>query len=335
MQHEQIDRLIFVLVLIVIASSIGLSVVEPQLSLGDSLWWSIVTLTTVGYGDIAPTTWVGRVIAVLNMVVGVGVLAAFSATLASILIHFKIRENKGMTSHKAQNHIIICEWNSRAAGILKELRMDSKTQLMPIVLIANLLQKPIEDNHLLFVSGDVTDMTLERANLKEAKTVILLGDDHLEDQARDAKVILNTLTVESLNPNVYTIVELVKEAHVMTCQRANANEIIVGSEISGRLISQAALNHGISQVISDLLSFEQGHELYKVLVPNTQVGLPFIDVFIYMKKRYQSTVVAIQKGLEGVVISNPASDQLVENSDYLIIIAEEHPLDRVNGENLM
>ena len=170
-QRENIDRLIFLLTFILISSSIGLKLVEPQLSIGDSFWWSIVTLTTVGYGDIAPSTWIGRLIAVLNMVVGVGILAAFSATLAGILIQIKLRENKGMSTHQIRNHIIICEWNSRAVGILEELRMDQNTQLQPIILIANLPEKPIDDPNLLFVSGDVTDATLARANLKYAKTV--------------------------------------------------------------------------------------------------------------------------------------------------------------------
>ena len=55
-------------------------------SFGDALWWAIVTATTVGYGDLSPVTPVGRAIAVVLMIVGIGVIGAFTATVASWFI---------------------------------------------------------------------------------------------------------------------------------------------------------------------------------------------------------------------------------------------------------
>jgi voltage-gated potassium channel len=326
LQRENLDRLLFIIGILIAVSSIGLSWVEPELSLVDALWWNIVTLATVGYGDIAPVTLVGRLIAVVDMIFGIGVLAAFSATIASILIERKIREDLGMSSYNFKDHIILCEWNYRSRFILKELRLDSQSKEIPIVLIANIERKPIDDENLFFIRGQVSDETLERANLVKAKTVIILGDDSLDYTARDAKVILSTLTVESLNSNAYTIVELVNEAYVQTCKRAKADEIIVSSELSSMLISQATLNHGITKVISELLTSQDGsNQLYKIPVPKSQVGLPFMEVFIQMKQVYQSIVLAVQKGSEGEVISNPPSDYQLENNDYLLVIAHEKP----------
>lgn len=321
LQRENLVRLLFIIVILIAVSSIGLSWVEPRVSLVDALWWSIVTLATVGYGDIAPVTLGGRLIAIIDMFVGIGFLAAFSATLASILVERKIREELGMISYSFKEHIILCEWNYRAQVIFKELRLEPKFQQMPIVLIANIEKKPIDDENLFFIQGQVSDETLNRASLVKAKTVIILGDDNLDYTARDAKVILSTLTVESINPNAYTIVELVDEAHVQTCKRAKADEIIVSSELSSMLISQATLNHGITKVVSELLSSQDGNQLYKIPIPESKIGLTFIDVFMQMKQVEQSIVVAVQKGSEGEVISNPPADYQLEDIDYLIIIA--------------
>jgi voltage-gated potassium channel len=52
-------------------------------SIGDAFWWSIVTATTVGYGDISPTTTEGRLIAIVLMLVGIGFISIFTATIAS------------------------------------------------------------------------------------------------------------------------------------------------------------------------------------------------------------------------------------------------------------
>lgn len=325
-QRENIDRLLLVLGILIFGSAIGLSIFEPGLSFRDSLWWSIVTMTTVGYGDIAPTTLAGRTIAVINMVVGIGVLAALSATLASVLVTRKIQQELGMSSFQFEQHIIIAEWNKRTASILQELRAEDATVNTPIVLIADIERKPVDDGNLFFVRGNISDDTLAQANLEKASTMVILGNDQLDDRARDAMVVLSTLTVESINPNVYTIVELVDESNVINCKRANANEIIIGSEISSRLISQAALNHGISAVISDLLTAQTGNQLYKIPLPHTEAGKGFIDVMVYMKQVHQSLIVGVQKGTEGEVISNPSIDYVFEPSDYVIVIANQHPL---------
>ncbi|WP_228061344.1 potassium channel family protein [[Phormidium] sp. LEGE 05292] len=321
LHREKLDRLILFLGIVLAFSSIGLSFLEPNLSITDALWWSIVTLTTVGYGDITPTTFGGRLIAIVNMFCSIGILATFSATIASILVDRKIKEDRGMTNYKFKNHIILCEWNYRAKLILNELRSDNQTKTVPIILIANIDSKPVDDKYLYFIQGQVSDETLHRANLTEAKTVIILGDDSLDNLARDAKVILSTLTVESINRNAYTIVELVDPGYIQTCKRANADEIIVSSELSSMLIYQATINHGITQVFSEIFSPEDGNQIYKIPLPKEQIGLTFLEVFIYMKQHHQTTVIAVQKDNEGEVIANPPTHYILRENDYLIVIA--------------
>lgn len=321
LRREKLDRLILLLAIVLAFSSISLSFLEPNLSITDALWWSIVTLTTVGYGDITPITFWGRLIAIVNMFFGIGILATFSATIASILVDRKIKEDRGMTNFQFKNHIILCEWNYRAKLILNELRSNTHTKTVPIVLIANIDSKPVDERYLYFIQGQVSDDTLNRANLAEAKTVIILGDDSLDNLARDAKVILSTLTVESINRNAYTIVELVDSAYIQTCKRANADEIIVSSELSSMLIYQATINHGITQVVSDIFTSQYANQIYKIPLPKDKIGLTFLEVFIYMKQHHQSTVIAVQKDEEGEVISNPPTHYILNEYDYLIVIA--------------
>ena len=132
-------------------------------------------------------------------------------------------------------------------------------------------------------------------------------------------------TVRVVNTAVYSIVELADEANVQHCERANANEIIVGSEFSSKLISRAARDHGISKVLSELLSSRFGNDLYKIPVPSSMQGKKFIDAFTEMKRSNRSTILAIQKDTEGEVISNPPVDYRVAASDYLIVISDKKP----------
>ncbi|AFY56252.1 K+ transport system, NAD-binding component [Rivularia sp. PCC 7116] len=320
LESENFIRPLIIIVVIVVISSLSLSLVEPNLSLFDSFWWAVVTLTTVGYGDVTPKTFPGRFIAFVDMLVGIGVLTLLTATVASILVERKISKDLGMHSYSFEEHIILCEWNYRAEIVHKELRLELKTEKTPIVLIADIPRKPIKDKNLFFVKGEVCDETLHQANLLKAKTVIILGDDNLDYKQRDAKVILSTLTVESINKEAYTITELINEKNIETCKRANADEIIVSSKLSSNLISSAAINHGISKVISDIVTYEYGSQIFKIPVPESEIGNLFIDVFMAMKQDFQSTVIAIQQGENGKTISNPSPDYILVADDYLIFI---------------
>ena len=323
-ERENLHRLLLIIVLLIIFSATSIVYFE-KLTFLEAVWWSIVTLTTVGYGDISPSTLGGQMVAIVIMFFGIGVLGMFSAIVASVLVEQKIREDRGMKAYKFEEHLILCGWNERAKAILNELRADAESSAAPIILIANIDLKPIDDGDLHFIQGNITDETLHRANLAQAKTVIILGDQALASDDRDAKVVLNTLTVESLNPQVYTIVELANEANVRHCERAKANEIIVDSELSSNLISRAALNHGLSKVVSELLSSHFGNELYKLPVPAPMIGHQFLAMFTEMKQAHDSIVLAIQQGTEGQVVSNPAPDYQLKADDYVIVIAQERP----------
>jgi voltage-gated potassium channel len=302
-----------------------MSIVEPNTTMANAFWWSIVTLTTVGYGDITPNTIAGRFIGILIMFFGIGILGLFTATIASFFVERKLKEERGMSTFEFENHIIICEWNFRAKEILNELRSDPKMETTPVILITEIERKPLDDDFLYFIQGGVTEENLKRANFEKAKTVVILGDDRLDDYARDAKVILSTLTVESINADVYTIAELVDGNNVRHCQRAHADEIIVSSEFSSKLISRATRDHGISKVLSELLSSRYGNDLYKIAVKTDMIGKKFIDIFTGMKRDHNSTVLALQRAVTGEMISNPAMEMRVNEGDYLIVIAEANP----------
>ncbi len=301
----------------------GIAFFEPKISWKNALWYSFVTITTVGYGDLSPVTEGGRIVGIIIMIFGIGILGLFTANIASIFIVKKMKEDKGMHSFEFENHLIICEWNHRTRDIIHELRLDDRLDTTNIILIAEIEAKPIDDENLYFIQGGVTEENLKRANLRKAKTVLILGDDHLDTNARDAKAVLSTLTVESINPAVYSIVELVNEANVKHCERANADEIIVGSEFSSKLISRATLDHGISKVLSELLSSRFGNDLFKIPVPASMRGQSFIDIFTEMKRSNSSIILAVQKNKDGAVISNPPVDYRVEADDYLIVISRK------------
>ncbi len=323
LHQENYSRLLVVILFMIIASGLALSFLEPGMSLVNGLWWSVVTLTTVGYGDISPTTVGGRIVAIIIMFFGIGLLGMLSGNLATIMISKRIRENKGMGTIDFEGHIILCEWNHRSRAVLKEMRGDPATKDTPIVLIADIDEKPIDDPNLFFVGGAVNEDTLQKGNLEKAATIVILGDDGLEPTARDAKVVLTTLTIETLCPEVYSVVELVDRSNEQHCRRANADEIIIGSELSSHLLASAARDHGISTIVSELLSSRYGNDLFLIPLPEKLIGKNFLDGLVIMKKEDQATLLGVQKGVKGELITNPDAGYVFSRDDYLIIISQK------------
>ncbi len=320
---EDLTELLVVTLFVILVGGSLMALFEPGVSFGSGIWWTVVTLTTVGYGDISPTTSEGRILAVIIMFFGIGLLGALSASLAAMLIGRKSRETRGMCPATAENHIIICEWNHRAKAVLNELRADPRTEDVPIVLIAEIAEKPVDDTRLTFIRGSADEETLTKANLEQAETIIVLGDTKAEPAARDAKVVLTVLTVESMRRDIYSIVELVDKSNEQHCRRANADEIIIGSELSSHLIASAASDHGISRIVSELLSSRYGNELYSMPVPGEMIGKNFLDVLVRMKTDSNATVFGIQKGRGGAFLPNPDAEYPLAEDDLLLVISKD------------
>ena len=321
LQRENLLRLFVVIGVLIVGGAFGLAYFEDDRSVPDALWWATVTLTTVGFGDIFPTSIGGRAIGVVLMFFGIGALGMFTATIAGVFVEKRMRKERGLSSYDLEGHIILCEWNDRTREILRDLRADPRSARAPILLLADTETKPIDDEHLYFVRGEVTEENLRRANVERAATVVIVGDRRLDYTARDAKVVLSTLTVETLNPDVYSIVELASEDNVRHCERAHANEVIVGAEFSSRLISSATLDHGITKILSEILSAQYGNDLITVPVPPSLAGHPFLKLFSEMKRDQDMIVVAIQPHGSNDVVTNPGADTLVAADDRLVVIS--------------
>ena len=323
MRRENLHRVLGVLVVLSLVSAVGVYLLEPRsegLGFVDWLWWAIVTITTVGYGDITPGTIGGRLIGVVLMFFGIGILSMLTATIASVFVERNLRRERGMGAIKLRDHIVLCQWNSRAQEILRELRSDNRTEEKPIALVAELPTKPVDDDNLHFFSGSVNEENLRRAGVEAAATVVILGDDRLEEPTRDAQTVLATLAVESLNPDAYTIVDLVYEENVHHCQRANADEIVIGHQLSSRLLATSAVDHGLSKVVSELLSQRYGQDLERVALPEGLAGRSFLDALGELKRTNSMLAVAVQRGKK--VITNPAADFELARDDHLIAIVD-------------
>jgi voltage-gated potassium channel len=328
LRKENLGRLMVVTFFILVIGTVGMALFEKGRnqnldSIGDAIWWSFVTITTVGYGDIFPQTIGGRIVGVLVMIFGIGFLGMFTATIASTFVERRMNQNRGLKALKGlKDHILLCGWNYSASEVISEIHADDGEK--DIAIVANLEQNPVDDAHVHFVAGDPADITkLEMACFRTASTAIVMHDESSKGNARDGQGILSVLAIKHECPNIYVCVQILDESNLEHCRRAGADEIIVTGGLTAKLLGQAALDHGVTVIVSELLSNKYGNELYKIKCPGKYAGSTFGAAFTAFKEDHDGIIVGIEKVSK--FITNPKKDIVLDKDDYLILIAENRP----------
>jgi len=292
--------------------------------IGDAIWWTFVTMTTVGYGDLYPKTTMGRICGIVVMFFGVGFLGLFTGTVASIFVERKMKEERGLERVELNGHIVICGWNRKVPDIISEFLTGRTSAVKDVVVLADLSEKPVEDEAVYFVRGDPTnEANLRKARVDKAAAVIVVASTRDAETAPDARAVLTTLAVKTINPDVYTSVELNDVNNVPHCKRAKADEIIVSGEMSARLLAGAALNPGISHLFSELVTQQRGNQIYKLHLPAAFAGEPFSEAFFALRKNHRAILLAVQRGRD--FHANPPDDLLLQEGDELLVMAEQRP----------
>lgn len=215
-----------------------------------------------------------------------------------------------------QDHIIICGWNSTARDLIAELGTDDyRAQL---VLLCDLERSPVS-NDVYFVRGTTSnEADLRRAGIDSARTAIVCPSDGSNEA--DMASILTVLAIESIAPNVRTVVEVNNPEHVSHFRRADVDEVMVSSKLAAHLLARSALYPGLSELVSDLVSGGEGSELYRVELPDEVVGFSIDDVSAMLRKQHCATLLAVNR--EGHTFSNLPTDFRFQVGDDLIVVAE-------------
>jgi voltage-gated potassium channel len=279
------------------------------------------------------TTPTGHLLYFLVLLISLGFVATATATIASKLLGSLLSHDKGMGTVKTKGHIVICGWNSKGDEILAEIRADKLHQTQQIVILASLDTKPVDDEFVDFVHGHPSHTDdLHRAGIENASTAIILADEggQLSPWDSDAKTILRTLAVEALNPACYVVVEVLKAENRQHFERTKADELIITSAITGALLASAAVTHGISRVVTDLLTHPAGNEFYSVVTPAQIVGMTFGEALGELKSSHNSLLIGLSDR-DGSYHLNPPENQIIESSGKLLVIATSDGLFPVNA----
>lgn len=218
---------------------------NPKLqTVWDAIYAMLVTMTTSGDSAVAPHSAGGRWVMAVALLASKLLTALLCALAAAVLIERKVREEMGLKMHPFDQHIVIIGWNLKGPHLLQTLRHDPLLAHQPIVVMADMDQKPVNDPLLHFTRtpNPIRGEALERAGLDRASTVVVLANYNEKSHA-DALSAINCMMSRQANPNARIIVELLDPGQRPYMEAAGANQVVGIGEVGGFLLAEATIGN--------------------------------------------------------------------------------------------
>jgi voltage-gated potassium channel len=307
-------------------------------SMENSFWWSVMTLVAGEPIGGEPTSAAGRLFTLLMMLSGLTFFAVFTGIVSAVMVgRLKTLNTRHMDIEELRGHIVICGWNRSGERILQELVSDTRNARQGIVVVAELQgELPIQDTDLdpnLFylVRGDYTQPKILRdCGIPYADRAILLADRTRarSDQDTDARTVLAAITIERMNPSIFTSVELLHRENGEHLRLMGVEEIVVGDEYTGALLAMGARNRGIVTMMEELLTATYGNQFFKLEVPKYYQGKTVAEVGLDLRTHHRAMLLALetQRPDRGRAVRlNPDHDEQIQPDDLLVVIAVKRP----------
>ena len=286
-------------------------------SLPLSSWYAIVSMLTVGYGDMVPNSGLGKFIAAITFVGGFILFSITTAIITSIITTRRLQETRGLERVKISNHIIICGSNLLLDSIIEGIRRLNKDEEKDIVLVNELSEEKANEiivNHsppqIKYVKGDfVNEAVLKRAGVSNASSVVVLADEHGLDRSNpDERTILATLSIRSLAPDATICAQIINETNETHLRRAGADEIVASTEYTGFIIASAVVTPGVPQMLGDMLSYDKSQRLMRIKIPKSFIGKSFKEFSSHLKKYFNAILIGVVSQTKGFGLSDILKD---------------------------
>jgi len=305
--------------------TVGFHLIEGW-TLADSLYVTVQTLTTVGYGDLPPHTAPGRAFAVVVMLIGVGGVALAASIIVQSVVQSELMSTFGQRRlskrmSKLRQHYIICGSGRVGSHLVRDLLQAN----VPFVLIENDQQRAAEFSQR-GVNVLVADATLEES-LRE------VGVQHARGLAaclpNDADNVYVVLTARDLNPNLRIVARAAEEQAEAKLIRAGANHVVAPTIIGGHRMAVALIKPAVSEFMDSITANELGlgFEQVEVDAASSLVGQELRLTPI--RSELDVVIVSIRRQ-SGEVFFNPSAQTVIETGDILVAIGRVETLAGLN-----
>lgn len=290
------------------------------LSFVDVFYFTVVSLATVGYGDIAPVSDQARLInALVFTPLRIFIWVLFLGTAYEVtLFRFQLREDYRMRQlrERLDGHVIVCGYGVKGRAIVDELLAHGHERESIVVI------DPDEDSvaaaakaGLVGLRGDASSEELLRAAVIDKASYVLAAPN------RDDACVLICLTVKNLAPEVHLVASAREEENIKLLYHAGADMVVAPSVSGGRLMAAAVHQEPVARFLEDLLSFANGLGAAEHIVRPEEAGL----LASQLPELRGTLVIGVSRGKERCPFSELDTFPLQTGDAVVYIANDAHP----------
>jgi len=324
--RRRLFGLVILALVLLVVGTVGYVLIEKW-SLTDALYMTIITVATVGYGEVHPLSPAGRFFTIFVIIFGVGSVAYLVGLFSRAMVEGSLERIMGRHKLEKQinqlrDHYVICGYGRIGRAIVKELDAGR----VPVVIIESnpaIIQRIEEEGHL-YVAGEATDdLNLLAAGIKRARGLVSVVSS-------DADNVFIVLTARSMREELFIVTRASEERSVGKLERAGADKVISPYEIGARKMAQAILRPNVADFIETTVHGQRGLGLAmeEILVtPRSSLkDVPLRDSNI--RRDLDLMIIAI-KTADGHMIFAPSADEHVRVGDVLIVVGKQENVERL------
>jgi voltage-gated potassium channel len=316
-RHLVISLLLAFIILII--GTIGYMLVEGW-NFMDALYMTVITVSTVGFGEVRQVDQVGRIFTIFIVLTGVGFSVYVAGAVVQFMVEGQIRRIMGRRRldqklKRLKRHYIICGYGRIGSVLVRNLRR--KISNMVVVDNNPGLAEALEEEGLLCVEGDATEEAiLIKAGIARAKGLVSV-------LATDTDNVFLVLTARQLNPELDIIARAGEERSKDKLKAAGATIVESPYEMGALRMAQRIMRPKVTSFLDFALSTKRQDILMEELAvsrESSMANLTLKDSGI--RQRYNLIVIAIEKA-SGEMLFNPSFEALITAGDTLIAVGEE------------
>lgn len=293
----------------------------------DAIWYSIVTLTTVGYGDFYPVTPLGKFIGLTIIIASLGLLGYLIGGISNIIRNYMEKKKDGFYGTKFENHFVIIGWDDFAKQVAQQV-----TSAGHQVAIAVDNKNYVDIIHELFTEEQVfvlfTDLahteSFKKLNIEQASTVYINLND-------DSKSLVFIINMKKVFGECNYVISLNNSELKETFKNIGVNHTIAKNDIASKLVASYIFEPDVAKLTEDFMTtsvsaIDYDIQEYLVIDSNPYLNKDYFEVYVELKKKHNAVLLGLVKidkdDHTRRIIKNPQEGEIIELNDYLLLVSE-------------
>jgi voltage-gated potassium channel len=285
----------------------------------DALYMTVITVATVGYGEVHPVSAAGRMFTLVLIFLGVGYFLYVVGNFIQFLVEGRIRFILGRRKldrqiNKLKGHYIICGYGRMGRALARLL---IQRYLDVVVIEQNAARTTVMDEDgILYLVGSATDESLlMRAGIERARGLMTVVGS-------DADNVFLVLLARQMNPDIFIVARAVMNSAKRTLTAAGANKVVSPYELGARRMAHAILRPTVIEFLE--MAFADDSVDVEVEEITIKPHSPVVRRTLYeseIRPKYNVIIISVKKE-DGRMVFNPDSQTLLEGNDTLVVVGK-------------